>query len=363
MKILIKGPADNAHVYRWALALINRGHQVTVFSSVYGEIPCVKIVLFTEKKTNYLLKIIKKIDRILQFRKLIREFKPEIVHIHYLAVGWAELISIIGIKNLIISVWGSDIIFDNGKEPLKLRIYKYFLLNRARYICATTHFLAKETKKYLQKKKTINVIPFGVDTKLLKNLNNKKRIYNKSKIKIGFVKHLQPKYGPHVLLVAFKKVVNEYPNVELIIVGKGYLENKLKNMAINLKIENKVKFLGYYPQNKIKDVYLDIDIFVMPSKSEAFGVAAIESQSMEIPVVASRIGGIPEAVQDGITGILVKPGDSDELADELMRLIKNDEMRFKMGVNGRKFVKKNYEWANNVDQMEKIYFQCIKNNI
>ena len=55
----------------------------------------------------------------------------------------------------------------------------------------------------------------------------------------------------------------------------------------------------------------DIDIFVMPSKSEAFGVAAIESQSMEIPVVASRIGGIPEAVQDGITGILVKPGDSD----------------------------------------------------
>ena len=359
MKILFKAPADNAHTYRWVRALIERGHQITVFSPVDGKIPGAEIVLFSEEKTNYLLTIIKKIDRIIRFRELIRRFKPDIVHIHFLAVGWAELISIIAIKNLIISVWGSDIIFDYGKEPLNLRIYKYLLLNRARYICATTNFLAKETKRYLHKKKKINVIPFGVDTELFKNPKSK-RITKKDVIKIGFIKHLHPQYGPDVLLVAFKKVVNKYSNVKLIIIGKGYLENKLKNMAVNLKIEDKVKFLGYYPHDKIKDVYLDIDIFAMPSKSESFGVAAIEAQSMEIPVVASRIGGIPEAVQDGITGILVKPGDSDKLADGLLRLIENDKMRFKMGLNGREFVKKNYEWVNNVDQMEKIYLHLCQ---
>lgn len=109
--------------------------------------------------------------------------------------------------------------------------------------------------------------------------------------------------------------------------------------------------------NKIPEYLSSIDIFAMPSvfRSETFGVSAIEAQAMGIPVVASRVGGVPEAVIDGITGLLVKPGDPMALAEALERLILDPELRKKMGIKGREFVESKYNWSNNLEQMIKVY--------
>jgi glycosyltransferase involved in cell wall biosynthesis len=101
----------------------------------------------------------------------------------------------------------------------------------------------------------------------------------------------------------------------------------------------------------------NFDIFVMPSteNSETFGVAAIEAQAMEIPVVASKIGGIPEAMLDGTTGILVEPKNVEQLADAMIRLIENPEDRKRMGKAGRQFVLNNYNLEENVGLFESLY--------
>lgn len=357
MKILFLAPADNAHTYRWVRALIGRGHQIIVLSTVPGVIPGAEVEITLKKSVTFLSLDVGVFATFIQFRRIIKRFKPDIVHIHFIMSHWANCFYFRGIKNLAISVWGQDIVYDGINESTKSRFFKYILLKQAKVICATTNFLRDETKKYLHKRKNINVIPFGVDTDLFKRSIVVKNPINKT-IKIGFIKHLLPKYGPEVLLAAFKQVVeNCDKKLELIFVGKGFLEDKLKQMAIEFGIKKSVSFLGSFPHCEIVNLYRDLDIFAMPSvyRSETFGVAAIEAQAMEIPVVASRIGGVPEAVQDEITGILVEPGNAEELAEALIRLIINDKLRHDMGVNGRIFVKKYFEWKNNVDDMENIY--------
>jgi glycosyltransferase involved in cell wall biosynthesis len=93
----------------------------------------------------------------------------------------------------------------------------------------------------------------------------------------------------------------------------------------------------------------------MPSTYEGFGVAALEAQAMEVPVVASDVYGIPDVVEDGVTGILAPPRDVPALARALLSLIRDEEKRRSMGSAGRQFVAGRYSWEENAAQMETLY--------
>jgi glycosyltransferase involved in cell wall biosynthesis len=99
----------------------------------------------------------------------------------------------------------------------------------------------------------------------------------------------------------------------------------------------------------------------MPSISdgESFGVAALEAAATGLPVVATRVGGVPEVVIDGITGILVERKDAEKLADALKRLIDNSDLRRKMGLAGRKYVEEHYRWESNVKAMNDLYMEMM----
>jgi glycosyltransferase involved in cell wall biosynthesis len=104
-----------------------------------------------------------------------------------------------------------------------------------------------------------------------------------------------------------------------------------------------------------------MDIFVMPSvhESETFGIAAIEAQAMSIPVVASRIGGVPEAVLENRTALLVPPRDAGALSQAIMRLIEEPALYQSMSREGRSFVKRSYDWHRNAGRIEALYAQLL----
>jgi len=102
-----------------------------------------------------------------------------------------------------------------------------------------------------------------------------------------------------------------------------------------------------------------MDIFAMPSIHEEFGVSAVEAQAMEVPVVATRVGGIPEVVEDGMTGVLVEPRNVEQLAQAIIRLLENPELRLEMGRKGREYVLAHYQWDENATEMEKIYVDVV----
>jgi glycosyltransferase involved in cell wall biosynthesis len=116
-----------------------------------------------------------------------------------------------------------------------------------------------------------------------------------------------------------------------------------------------VRFLGEVPHEQVPEVLQQLDIFAMPSTYEGFGVAALEAEAMEMPVVASRIHGIPDVVVDGETGLLVPPRDRQALAAALERLATDADLRRRLGQAGRAFVAEQYSWEENTAQMEALY--------
>ena len=119
----------------------------------------------------------------------------------------------------------------------------------------------------------------------------------------------------------------------------------MKNLLVNwLKASNladNFKFLGNLRDDKLPAVYHCADVFVLPSIQEGQGIVLLEAQACAKPVVAFNIGGVNEAVRNGETGVLVKPGSTDELAEALLKLISDKALQTKMGASGRRFVLEN----------------------
>lgn len=138
----------------------------------------------------------------------------------------------------------------------------------------------------------------------------------------------------------FAKVKRDFPNVRLVMAGDGPERAAVKHRAKVLNVEDHAIFVG--KKSNIAD-YLGVsDIFLLPSELESFGLAALEAQACELPVVATRIGGIPEVVNDGESGFLSDIGDVEKMAADTLRLLQNDDMRASFGKRGREISVQRY---------------------
>lgn len=129
-----------------------------------------------------------------------------------------------------------------------------------------------------------------------------------------------------------------------------YLEHKL----VSLNISNNITFHGPILHEQLVKFYQEADVFVQPSFSEALGMGIIEAMACQLPVVATKVGGIPEVVEDGKTGILVEPGESRALANAILELLSNEELRRKMGEIGRKRIE-SFSWDNIMTNLVSLY--------
>ena len=142
--------------------------------------------------------------------------------------------------------------------------------------------------------------------------------------------------------------------------GRGPLEQQLKEIAVELKIAEHVDFAGFVEHGHVPSLMRTFDIYVNSSvyDSESFGVVIIEASACGLPVVATRVGGVPEVCIDGETGIMVEPNDPNMLARAIVELASNPQKRHEMGRKGRQFVIDHYVWKNNVEAMLR-HFQFL----
>jgi glycosyltransferase involved in cell wall biosynthesis len=119
--------------------------------------------------------------------------------------------------------------------------------------------------------------------------------------------------------------------------------------------------VGHVPWQNLADLYRRASVFVMPSYYETFGISVIEAMAFGLPVVATKAGGLPEVVEDGVTGILVPPGDSEALGDALLRLLLDPVLRARMGQAGRERVRSEFTVDRIVAQTLDVYQSVIRN--
>lgn len=232
-------------------------------------------------------------------------------------------------------------------------------LKKADCILSTSYAMKEETQKYTSK--NILITPFGVDLNIFKPVNLTLDD-DKKDIVIGIIKSLEAIYGIEFLIKAFATLKNKYKNLplKLLIVGDGSLRRELEELVENLDIKNLVYFTGRISYDKISKYHNMVDIAVYPSESESFGVAVIEAGACEKPVIVSNVGGLPEVVENGKTGFVVKYGDINAIVNALERLILDKQLRKNMGKNARKRIMKLYDWKNSVKLMLKIYENLVK---
>lgn len=345
MRICILGSANSIHTQRWVKSLNDFGHEVMVISLYDGKVEnAINVILPRTKKIYYL-------KHYFAVKKAIKSFSPDILHAHH-ASSYGFLGSLLRFKPFIVSVWGYDVLLFPYKSLLHKLIIKTSL-ERADLITATSQTLSDAVKKLTDLPSEI--IPFGVDKHFFWN----DREYNKQNLVIGITKDLRPVYGIDVLIKSFAKLIAKKYTLKLVIVGDGPLKNQLVKLCQQLDIEKHVIFKNRVPHSKIIDLLMEIDIFAIPSYSEGFGVAAIEAMASGIPVVGSNVGGLREVIDDGKTGILVKPGDVDDLKMALEYYIINTDARTKHGRAGRKKVEEKYNWQDNAVMMNKLYLKIV----
>ncbi len=354
MRICFVAEARSVHTRKWAKYFVEKGNEVLVLCHEEAPIPGAQVLpALRVTSRNWLLRKFEVLRNTWTFWSTVRAFDPDIVHVHCIDESIANLFWYWGMKNLFVSPWGSDVI-DDYPAGIKTSFYRRFLFRQAKVITATSHFLADVTRHYTDKE--VHVVPFGVDCQVFRPTE---RINMTLAVTLGFVKHLKEKYGPEYLIQAMRLVVDRHPQTRLLMAGSGELHSQLEELTGQLGLTRNISFLGAIEHQQVPELLRNMDIFVMPSIREEFGVAAVEAQAMEIPVVATNVGGIPEVVLNGKTGILVEPGSSEQLAQAILTLIENPVLRRQMGERGRRHVLANYRWEDNAALMERLYHRFV----
>jgi L-malate glycosyltransferase len=170
---------------------------------------------------------------------------------------------------------------------------------------------------------------------------------------IATVANLRKEKAHEVLLTAAARLLMHHPQLRFIIAGDGPRLHELRDLAASLRIADSVTFLGHCED--VPGVLAQADVFVLPSRSEAFPNGAIEAMAAGLPVVASAVGGLLDLIDDGETGVLVRPDDPIALADAIEALVLSPEHAAALGLAAREHVTRRYSFDRMVRSFEDLY--------
>jgi len=219
----------------------------------------------------------------------------------------------------------------------------------------------------------LRVVHLGVDLERFRPIWDERRAERRRRLReargwtertvVLYIGRLIPRKGVHHLLAILPELAAKHPDVLLVVVGSPFYgshretpySRRLKRMARAMK--RHVTFVPYVPYPKVPDWFLAADIAVVPSKpGEAFGLVNVEAMASGLPVVASRVGGIVEVVEDGVTGYLVDPANLEtELFARIGELVRDPELRRRMGEAGRRRVEEQFTWDRTAENWTALF--------
>jgi glycosyltransferase involved in cell wall biosynthesis len=373
-KVLIGTPVlliggTEIHTVNLAEVLIHAGYQITI--CCYYDYDDFIVSKFEAIGANVILMNLNRSDSILRLmgklRRVFLKIKPDIVHVQYIAPG---LIPIMAAKFA-----GIRKVFATVHQPGRIYGLKAKLLIRvAAYICDAFFCNSKSVEESwfgdsqvfypneIHSKRKNFTIYNGIDIEKIEKIGKE---LNRDKIKdllgikdkrvIGVVGRLRKEKGQATLLESMKTIIQELPDAVLIVVGDGPDRPYLQEMAKKLGIGLHVKWLKRKGHDEVLGLYNIMDVVVVPSLFEGFGLAAAEAMAAGLPVVGSRVDGLSEIIEHKVAGYLVPAGDCDELAKTTIQLLSNPENSKKMGEKGKERVQELFSMEHFVQSVVSAY--------
>ena len=316
-------------------------------------------------------------------RNTIKQVRPDVTHVQYMAPGATVilLLWLMGIKNIIATAHTAADIYKN------LRLIHFIQRHCVRaFTCitelaeqsffGTSQLYTPETKLKKRNHFTIhNCLTNNEERPCLREheqqkvtrsadveshrVGCKKRVLStEQRFTLGVVSRLEKIKGMDLVVPAFAEVLKQHPNTRLIVVGDGSLRSVMEQQAAELGCADHITWAGRQPQEELNKWYSQMDIVLMPSRSEGFGLTAIEAMSNGCVVVASNIGGLPEVVHDKICGLLHRSEDITDMANKISSLISDETTYNQLRIQSLSEVEK-YSFERYSKLMRNLYEQIM----
>ena len=362
--------------YNLSVQMAKRGHEVYIFTAAIDSKESVEnygnITIFRYKKSFTIGSASIPVN--ILYKPLKLGIDLDIVHTHAgnppapIAAYWYAKKS----KKPFVVTYHGDGQWNWGGVIRRMSVYSYnkYLLDKilsyADVLISPSEYYINESRVLGKYQDKIVVIPNGI------NVDDFDIGYSKIECreKLGlpldneiilFLGGLNPHKGPDVLLKAIPKIIKVIPSATFVFVGCGIMREELEKLSKKLGVEKNVRFAGFVEEDTKPLYYRAADVFCLPSvmKHEIFGIVNLEAMACGVPIVASKIGGVPDVVKDGENGLLVLPRDSDAFADAIIYLLESEDVRKTMGENGQKKVE-DYSWERISEATEKVYLSLAK---
>jgi len=367
------------HVYNLSKSLVNMGHEVHVITSEYGEAlkDQVEEGVFVHRAAPYNIETDDFTKWVMHLNfsmieegiRLVNKFGGfDIVHAH----DWLSLYSgkaIKGIFNvpMVCTIHATEY-GRNGGIRTDMQRYissaEWFLTYESWKVIACSDYMKNEIRNVFNlPEEKIWVIPNGVDGESFNlefDYESFRRNYALDEEKIVFYvgRHVYEK-GIHLLIEAAPDILREYNNTKFVIAGKGPMTEELKNRVKALGIEEKVMFTGYMSDETRNKLYKVSNAAVFPSLYEPFGIVALEAMAAECPVIVSDTGGLGEIITHKYNGMKIITGVVDSVRDNVVELLKNEQLAEYVKKNALKDVYVKYTW-NKIAEHTNLVYKRVK---
>lgn len=295
---------------------------------------------------------------------IIKREKPDVVNGHTPVPYMADMAARASYRTGVPFVLTChDIIAQSGLYSVLSAIY--FMAFGNRTFKLTSQFIANSPqtaekfgglkRKYGDK---LTIVPPGVDSAVF---HPQKKTPSYDKVILFAAQLYKPaRKGLDVLIKAMPQVLKEVSDVRLQVLGPGPQES-YQQLAASLGVAENISFLGGVETALMPDYYNKADVFVLPSckKLEGFGMTLLEAQACQRPVVGTKVGGIPSAVLDGETGLLVPSGEAEPLAEAIIRLLSDEKLAAKLAANGHRRAKAEFSWQKITAATVEVYKKAL----
>jgi glycosyltransferase involved in cell wall biosynthesis len=279
-----------------------------------------------------------------QLIRLLRRERIAVINAHYLEpyfvylalAGWLTQIPVV------ISVHGADVDVYH-EQPVVRRLACYVAMRLAARIVACSNALAVETVRACPDARAkVTVIHNALGPSQHRAMTTPDPLPTPFILCVS--RHVAKK-GIDILLRAFVRIAADVPDASLVLVGDGPLFEQHRRLAESLGVERPILFVGSIPQIEVKSFIDACAVFVLPSRSEPFGVVILEAARSGKAIVATRVGGVPEILTDGVDALLVNPDDPDGLAAHVVRLLRSPALRDRLGDAAQRTLRTRFSWT------------------
>ncbi len=356
MKICIIADGRSTHARRWARYFGAR-HEVHFITYEPSGVPMEGVTehVLPSWTGNLYLSFWPRHIRLMQ---LVRSIQPDLVHAHFIAKYGFHL-PFLGMHPCVVSAWGDDILILPKKSRL-IRFFTHHVLKNVDRVYAVSQDIERQIREdYGILPGKVRYVPFGINTSQFfpKDADTGLR---KDRIDILSNRGYFPVYDTGTLVRSFSLAYEKDPRLHLTLKGDGPEENAVRTLVQSLGLQDAVTFLGKTAYSEVPADYRGADIFITTSISDGTPVSILEAMATGLPCIATSVGGTPEWITDGTTGILVPPRSPEKAAAAILRLARDENLRKTLGKNARQTILERGEWNTLMTQVEKDYEELVR---